>query len=120
MMNPWAFLSGRIFVTAIFMAAFQVLGVEGVIPNLTYSTNELFHQISPQMGSLAINQPSVLDGYLVLAGNAVHQVWDISNPYAPVQKATMTSHFAAGEAESHQVTYARTPDGSNYMATISG
>src|SRR5262245_8469348 len=79
--------------------------VEGVIPNLSYPTNELFKQISPQLSTNHLNQPSVFNGYLMLAGNAVHEVWDISNPYAPVQKAVMNSPFAAGEAESHQVTY---------------
>lgn len=94
--------------------------VDGTIPNLTYAPSELFKQISPKLSSLHLNQPSVYNGYLILAGNGVHEVWDISNPYNPVKKATMNSPFAAGEAESHQVTYAKMTNGICYMATISG
>src|SRR5262245_24711300 len=101
-------------------ATFSAQAAEGVIPNLTYGTNELFKQISPQLTTRHLNQPSVYNGYLVLAGNAVHEIWDISNPYAPVPKATLTSPYAAGEAESHQVTYGRRADGTTYLATTSG
>ena len=96
------------------------LAVDGTIPNLSYPPSQLFQQISPQMTSLHLNQPSVYNGYLMLAGNAVHEVWDISNPYAPVSVATMTSPFADGEAESHQVSYGRMADGTTYLATTSG
>src|SRR6185436_2269849 len=101
----------RLFIAAALGVAVRALAVGGTIPNLTYPTNQLFKQISPQLSNRHLNQPSVFNGYLVLAGNAIHEVWDISNPYAPVQKATLTSPFAAGEAESHQVTYGRMPDG---------
>ncbi len=101
-------------------AADAARAVDGVIPNLTYASTQVFKRISGQLSSLHLNQPSVFNGYLVLAGNAVHEVWDISNPYAPVRRATMTSPHAAGEAESHQVTYARTAGGISYLATISG
>ncbi len=96
------------------------LAVDGTMPNLTYMATQVFTRISPQLSSLHLNQPSVFNGYLLLAGNGVHEVWDIANPYAPVKRATMTSPFAAGEAESHQVTYARMPNGTTYLATISG
>ena len=36
-----------------------------------------------QMTDLHLNQPSVVNGYLLLAGNAVHQFWDMSDPYQP-------------------------------------
>jgi DNA-binding beta-propeller fold protein YncE len=94
--------------------------VDGVIPNLTYQPAEQFTAISPQLSSLHLNQPSVYNGYVIFAGNAVHEVWDIANPYAPVKRATFQSNFRSGEAESHQVTYARKPDGTTYLATISG
>ena len=97
-----------------------VLAVDGVIPNLAYPPAEQFTAISPQLSSLHLNQPSVYNGYVIFAGNAVHEVWDIANPYAPVKRAEMLSNFRSGEAESHQVTYARKPDGTAYMATISG
>ena len=41
----------------------SVRAVEGVIPNLTYPTNELFQQISPQLSTNHLNQPSVFNGY---------------------------------------------------------
>lgn len=107
-------------VGAAVVAAVQALAVEGTIPNLAYPTNQLFKQISPQLSTRHLNQPSVFNGYLMLAGNGVHEVWDIANPYAPQLKTTMTSPFAAGEAESHQVTYGRRADGTTYMATTSG
>jgi DNA-binding beta-propeller fold protein YncE len=94
--------------------------VDGVIPNLSYQPAEQFTAISTQLSSLHLNQPSVYNGYVIFAGNGVHEVWDIANPYAPVKRATFQSNFRSGEAESHQVTYARKPDGTAYMGTISG
>jgi hypothetical protein len=44
-------------------AAQVTLAVEGTIPNLTYPTNELFQQISPQLSELHLNQPSVFNGF---------------------------------------------------------
>jgi DNA-binding beta-propeller fold protein YncE len=66
-----------------------------------------------------LNQPSVINGYAIFAGNAEHEVWDISNPYRPVHLADMISNHRAGEAESHQVSYARYGN-TLYMVTISG
>jgi hypothetical protein len=98
----------------------RLAAVDGTIPNLTYQPAEQFTAISPQLSALHLNQPSVYNGYVIFAGNAVHEVWDIANPYAPVKRATFQSNFRFGEAESHQVTHARKPDGTAYMATISG
>ena len=75
-----------------------VLAVDGVIPNLAYPPAEQFTAISPQLSSLHLNQPSVYNGYVIFAGNAVHEVWDIANPYAPVKRATFQSNFRSGEA----------------------
>jgi hypothetical protein len=102
------------------LACASARAVDGVIPNRTYAPAEQFTAISPQLSSLHLNQPSVYNGYLILAGNAVHEVWDIADPYAPVLRSTFQSNFRSGEAESHQVTYARRADGTAYMATISG
>ena len=87
-----------------------LLGVDGVIPNLSYQPSEQFTAISPQLSSLHLNQPSVYNGYVIFAGNAVHEVWDIADTYAPIHQATFQSTFRNGEAESHQVTYARKPE----------
>ena len=102
------------------LGAATASAVDGTIPNLTYTPEQQFTAISPQLSSLHLNQPSVYNGYVIFAGNGVHEVWDIANPYAPEKRATFQSNFRFGEAESHQVTYARKPDGTAYMATISG
>ena len=96
------------------------LGPEGRVPNRSYPASELFTQISPQLGERHHNQPSVIDGYLLLAGNGVHEFWDISNPYSPALVSEFFSPHRFGEAESHQVSYAKFADGSLYLVTISG
>ena len=96
------------------------LAPEGRVPNRSYPTSELFTQISPQLGERHHNQPSVIDGYLLLAGNGVHEFWDISDPYSPVRVSEFFSPHRFGEAESHQVSYAKSADGSLYLVTISG
>ena len=93
---------------------------EGQIPNRSYPSNELFTKISPQLGDRHHNQPTVINGYLLLAGNAVHEFWDISNPYPPVRLSELFSPHRFGEAESHQVSYAKSPNGRLYLVTISG
>ncbi len=92
----------------------------GQVPNRSYPSSELFTQISPQMSDRSHQQPTVINGYLLLAGNGVHEFWDISDPYAPVRLSEMFSPHRFGQAESHQVSYAKFPDGSLYLVTISG
>jgi hypothetical protein len=92
----------------------------GDIPNQSYPEDEKHTIISPQLSTRHMNQPSVFNGYAVFAGNAKHEVWDISDPYQPTFQAEMISNHADGEAESHQVTYGRDAGGTYYMATISG
>lgn len=106
-----------VFVT---MVSSSALAVSGTIPNLTYAGTQLFKRVSNQITYRHLNQPSVYNGYLVLAGNAIHEVWDISNPYNPVWKQTLMSPHRFGEAESHQVSYSRNASGTCYMVTISG
>ena len=93
---------------------------EGRIPSQSYPSNELFTKISPQLGERHHNQPSVINGYLLLAGNGVHEFWDISDPYSPVLLSELFSPHRFGDAESHQVSYAKFPDGSLYLVTVSG
>lgn len=99
---------------------FLISGEPGVIPHRDFPVEEVGQIISPQMGNRHMNQPSVFNGYAVLAGNAIHEVWDISDPYHPEFRAEMISQHAAGEAESHQVTYGRDSIGNYYLATTSG
>ena len=93
---------------------------EGRIPNQSYPSNELFTKISPKLGSRRHNQPAVIDGYLLLTGNGVHEFWDISDPYSPVQVSELASKHRSGGTESFQVSYAKFPDGSLYLVTTSG
>ena len=65
------------------------------------------------------NQPSVLNGYLVLAGNADFSTWNIEDRANPQPVAEMTSQHNAGEAESHQVAFAKYGE-KYYMVTTSG
>lgn len=99
---------------------FILFGEPGEIPHRDFPADEVGQIISPQMGTRHMNQPSVFNGYAVLAGNAVHEVWDISDPYHPVFQAEMISQHSAGEAESHQVTYGRDASGNYFLATTSG
>ncbi len=97
----------------------------GTIPNRGYAAQELYRQIGPDL-SLGVhhNQSCVVDGYLFISGNGHQEIWDISDPYAPAQVAAMDSPHNAGEAEGHQVSFARYPDGRGghrlHAVTISG
>ena len=92
----------------------------GVIPHMSFPDSMVGKIISPQMSSRHMNQPSVYNGYAVLAGNAAHEIWDISDPYQPKFISEMISEYADGEAESHQITYGRDGEGNYYLATVSG
>ncbi len=110
-------------VSASFVLTHQLLmlfGEAGEIPHRDFPADQVGQIISPQMGTRHMNQPSVFNGYAVLAGNAIHEVWDISDPYHPVFRAEMISQHSAGEAESHQVTYGRDASGNYFLATTSG
>lgn len=70
------------------------------------------------------NQPSIINGYLQLTGNALISLYDISDPEDPVLLAHRDSpghcqDGGCGEAEGHQVSFAKY--GSTfYSATIRG
>ncbi len=91
-----------------------------LFPNRTYSLDRLNTIVSPAMGTVDHNQPSAVAGYLVLHGNAKHEVWDIAEPFSPRKMAEVTGPHADGEAESHQISYVRNADGSIHLATVSG
>jgi hypothetical protein len=84
--------------------------------------------ISPTMDNRHhINQPTVLNGYLVVNGNEQFWIYDMSDPKAPKVLSTYnTPNRCAtcggkgeGEAESHTVSFARYGD-SFYEVTTSG
>ena len=101
-----------------------VRAADGTVPNQSYLASELYTQISPVMSNRHHNQPYVINGYLFLAGNGIHEIWDISDPYNPSLISEMFSPHRFGEAESHQASFARYPNGSGgyniYAATTSG
>src|SRR5687767_3411333 len=58
------------------LSTLPVAGVEGYLPNQAYGPTNLFKQISPQLSDKHYNQPSAFNGYVIFAGNGVHDVWD--------------------------------------------
>ena len=68
-----------------------------------------------------LNQPAIINGYLMMCGNEEFWVYDVSNATAPKQLATMTTpnRRSGSEAESHTQSFARYGD-KLYMATLGG
>jgi hypothetical protein len=101
----------------------------GTIPNTPQPASKTnLPQSSWQMGIVSptmnagkqINQPSVLNGYLVVAGNEEFWIYDVSNPASPrVLSNFSTPNKTGGEAESHTVSFARYGN-TFYMVTIGG
>jgi hypothetical protein len=78
--------------------------------------------ISPTLlAGKQLAQPSVVNGHLVMAGNEEFWFYDVANPKAPKQLATVATpnRRVGGEAESHTVSFARYGN-SFYMVTIGG
>jgi hypothetical protein len=103
---------------------------EGVIPNEAYPPERVNVPtddwqrglISPTLESEHHNQPSVINGYLALTGDARFSIYDISNPADPEQLSVRVSPSdcqPCGAAEGHQVSYARYGD-RFLSATIQG
>ena len=110
--SAWSFVS----VLALTVLAGHAFGQ---LPDRSYAPDQGLRIISPQMAAVDHNQPSVVSGALLLAGNAVHTFWDIRDPFSPVQIGEMVSPHGAGEAESHSITY-MTDGERRYAGTISG
>ena len=105
---------------AVLTATPSVAAAGPELPSRTYSPDELWTIISPAMGADVHNQPSVVNGALLLAGNGRFELWDISNPYEPLALSTFASEHDVDEAESHTITALKTADGHYRVATISG
>ncbi len=90
------------------------------IPSNDRPAGDVGRRISPIMGRRPLNQPAAVNGALFLAGNAVHEIWSVATPEAPVRLSELISPHSSGEAESHQLSFARFEDGSLHAATISG
>lgn len=93
----------------------------GTLPVSTYDSAQLHTHISPTMGEgKAQNQPSIVNGWLLLAGNGKFELWDIADPFAPVRLSEFESPYNISEAESHQVAVRHTADDRWQVVTISG
>lgn len=90
------------------------------VPHRTFSPDQGGQIISGQLGTGKHNQPAMVDGALLLTGNATFSFFDISNPIAPTLISEFVSPYADGEAESHSISFARYADGRVIAATISG
>jgi hypothetical protein len=68
-----------------------------------------------------INQPVVINGYLVVTGNEDFWIYDVSDPTSPQELSSFSTpnRRAGGEAEGHTVSFARYGD-TFYMVTIGG
>jgi hypothetical protein len=77
--------------------------------------------ISPTLlAGKQLAQPSVVNGYLIVAGNEEFWSYDVSDPTMPrLLKAFAAPSRTGGEAESHTVSFARYGD-KFYMVTIGG
>src|SRR6478609_6783081 len=71
----------------------KIASTTGTIPNQNFPSNEVGKMIGTQMSDLHLNQPIVFDGYAILTGNAVHEVWNISDPYHPSLVKRLTSSY---------------------------
>ncbi len=91
----------------------------GTIPNVEYPAQMYGQPLSDTLEYEHHNQPTVLDGYLLLSGNAAFSTWDLADPAAPQHLASFVSDHDFAEAESHELALARVGD--RFMAaTISG
>src|SRR5262245_55355552 len=50
----------------------------GTIPSVTRAASELNKPITVQMGWVHHNQPTIVNGYVLLSGDGRHEIWDIS------------------------------------------
>lgn len=103
---------------------------EGVVPNEEYPADMVDLPpdrwrdglVSPTLEFEHHNQPSIINGYLQITGNSRFSIYDISNPREPVQLSHQLSPndcTACGEAEGHQVSFAKYGD-RFYTVTIQG
>lgn len=93
---------------------------EPAFPSLSFTADQLGQHLPPVLGDKSQNQPMAVHGALIAAGNAVHPIYNLLNPYAPVLLSTLESPYRFGEAESHQLAARVGADGTVQIATISG
>ncbi len=105
-------------------------GPEGTIPNERQPASVVnANQSSWREGLVSpslleghqINQPAVINGYMLIAGNEDFWFYDVSDPTSPkeLSKFSTPNRRQGGEAESHTVSFARRGD-DYFLATVSG
>lgn len=97
-----------------------LLVVLAQLPNADRPASQLYQRISPIMSTRALNQPAVVNQRVFLGGNALHELWDVSNPAAPAKLSELSSPHDNGVAEAHQLSFALFADRTLHAATISG
>jgi hypothetical protein len=105
-------------------------GPEGTIPNDAQPSSV----VNVDQGSWAqglvspsfleghqINQPAVINGYMLITGNEEFWFYDVSDPSAPEELSSFSTpnRRVGGEAESHTLSFARRGD-NYFLATVSG
>ena len=74
------------------------------------------------------NQPHAHGGYIAVAGNGTHMFVDAEDPYKPKVMQVVQSPYRTGvitnqynqEQEGHTLSFAKYPDGKEYMVTVGG
>lgn len=122
--EPWQSLSvrTRVLVIGVVLCIAPSVAAQSsaVLPDRSYALEQRFATISPELGGDEThNQPAVMNGYLMLAGNGIFSLWDISDPFDPVQVSHFASPHNEDTAESHQISFMRRGD-RFYCASISG
>lgn len=99
----------------------------GDFPNGSYPSSLLNKALNNKLvrgnnGYGKQNQPAAHGGYLAIGGNGLHTFVDIRDPYNPriVKQVQSPSYRAGAEQENHQISFAKYPDGNEYMVSISG
>lgn len=117
LMRPGPFASALALVTC---ALGSARADSGTLPKNSYGPDQLYQLITaPMSPGVKHNQPSVVNGWLMLAGNAKHELWNIHDPTHPKRVSTFEGPHGKKEAESHTVAFAK--HGERWLSvTISG
>ncbi|MDZ7923615.1 MAG: hypothetical protein U5M23_06060 [Marinagarivorans sp.] len=93
--------------------------------NVFLSANQV---VKGKAGTGFQNQPHGHGGYIAVAGNGTHMFVDAQDPYSPKVLQIVQSPYRTGvitnqynqEQEGHTLSFAKYPDGKEYMVTVGG